>query len=99
METDLPTHALMGLAGDRGSNARSTARRPDQGSKLYHLKRAAAWVSGASEIRILFAFDPATRAVLLVAGDHTSAASSYPPHRLTQLYQTVGLPHHQDLER
>jgi hypothetical protein len=34
--------------------------------------------AGASKIRILFAFDPATGATLLVAGDHTSAASSYP---------------------
>ena len=99
METDLPIHALIGLAGNREFHARSTARRPDQGSKLHHLKGLPPGSAGASEIRILFAFDPATRAVLLVAGDHTSAASSYLPHRLTQLYQTVGLPHRQDLER
>jgi hypothetical protein len=34
--------------------------------------------AAASKIRILFAFDPAAWAVLLVVGDHRSAASSYP---------------------
>ncbi len=36
---------------------------------MHHLKELRPGSSGASEIRILFAFDPTTRAVLLVAGD------------------------------
>lgn len=40
-----------------------------KGSKLHHLKELRPGSTGATEIRVLFAFDPATRAVLLVAGD------------------------------
>jgi hypothetical protein len=40
-----------------------------KGSRLHHLKELRPGSSGASEVRILFACDPATRAVLLVAGD------------------------------
>lgn len=40
-----------------------------KGSKFHHLKELRPGSVGAGEIRILFAFDPATRAVLLVAGD------------------------------
>lgn len=38
-------------------------------SELRHLKELRPGSSGGSEIRILFAFDPVRRAVLLVAGD------------------------------
>lgn len=39
------------------------------GSKLPNLKELRPGSAGRSEIRILFAFDPARKAVLLVAGD------------------------------
>ncbi|MDO0933973.1 type II toxin-antitoxin system RelE/ParE family toxin [Streptomyces sp. DG2A-72] len=39
------------------------------GAEQHHLKELRPGSSGKSEIRILFAFDPVRRAVLLVAGD------------------------------
>ncbi|MER6157475.1 type II toxin-antitoxin system RelE/ParE family toxin [Streptomyces sp. NPDC001868] len=42
-----------------------------KGAEQHHLKELRPGSSGKSEIRILFAFDPARRAVLLVAGDKT----------------------------
>ena len=39
------------------------------GSRVHNLKELRPGSTGASEIRILFVFDPARRAVLLVAGD------------------------------
>jgi len=40
-----------------------------KGSTLHHLKELRPGSARSSEIRILFAFDPASNAVLLVAGD------------------------------
>jgi hypothetical protein len=40
-----------------------------QASRHHNMKELRPGSSGASEIRILFAFDPVRRAVLLVAGD------------------------------
>ncbi|WP_052847693.1 type II toxin-antitoxin system RelE/ParE family toxin [Streptomyces avicenniae] len=40
-----------------------------KGAENHHLKELRPGSSGDSEIRILFAFDPVRRAVLLVAGD------------------------------
>lgn len=40
-----------------------------KGAEQHHLKELRPGSSGTSEIRILFAFDPVRRAVLLVAGD------------------------------
>jgi hypothetical protein len=40
-----------------------------KGAESHHLKELRPGSSGGSEIRILFAFDPVRRAVLLVAGD------------------------------
>lgn len=40
-----------------------------KGAENHHLKELRPGSSGSSEIRILFAFDPVPRAVLLVAGD------------------------------
>jgi hypothetical protein len=40
-----------------------------KGAEQHHLKELRPGSSGNSEIRILFAFDPVRRAVLLVAGD------------------------------
>jgi hypothetical protein len=39
------------------------------GSRLHNLKELRPGSSGASEVRILFIFDPVRNAVLLVAGD------------------------------
>ena len=39
------------------------------GSRIHNLKEFRPGSAGSSEIRILFVFDPARRAVLLVAGD------------------------------
>ncbi|WP_436846963.1 type II toxin-antitoxin system RelE/ParE family toxin [Streptomyces atratus] len=43
--------------------------RVTQGAEQHHMKGLRPGSSGTSEIRILFAFDPVRRAVLLVAGD------------------------------
>ncbi len=40
-----------------------------KGSEQHHLKELRPGSCGTSELRILFAFDPVRRAVLLVAGD------------------------------
>lgn len=40
-----------------------------KGAEQHHLKELRPGSSGRTEIRILFAFDPVRRAVLLVAGD------------------------------
>ena len=40
-----------------------------KGSALHHLKELRPGSSGSTEVRVLFAFDPARNAVLLVAGD------------------------------
>ncbi|MFH7593979.1 type II toxin-antitoxin system RelE/ParE family toxin [Streptomyces racemochromogenes] len=40
-----------------------------RGAEQHHMKELRPGSSGAGEIRILFAFDPVRRAVLLVAGD------------------------------
>lgn len=40
-----------------------------KGSKLHNLKELRPGSAGTSEVRILFCFDPARQAVLLVAGD------------------------------
>ncbi|MGH3402598.1 MAG: type II toxin-antitoxin system RelE/ParE family toxin [Streptosporangiaceae bacterium] len=43
-----------------------------KGSRIKNLKELRPGSSGRSEIRILFAFDPLRRAILLVAGDKSS---------------------------
>jgi hypothetical protein len=40
-----------------------------QGSRLHHLKELRPGSKGRSEIRVLFAFDPARSALLLLGGD------------------------------
>ncbi|MFJ1458243.1 type II toxin-antitoxin system RelE/ParE family toxin [Nocardia sp. N2S4-5] len=56
------------LAGG-GPGVGASAGRPDQGSSLHNLKELRPGSVGASEIRVLFIFDPERKAVLLVAGD------------------------------
>ena len=40
-----------------------------QGSRIHHLKELRPGSGGRSEIRVLFAFDPARSALLLLGGD------------------------------
>jgi hypothetical protein len=40
-----------------------------QGSRIHHLKELRPGSGGRSEIRVLFAFDPARTALLLLGGD------------------------------
>jgi hypothetical protein len=40
-----------------------------QGSRYHNMKELRPGSTGASEVRVLFAFDPVRRAILLVAGD------------------------------
>lgn len=51
------------------SGAGQTSGRPDFRFSASEYERAASRLSGKSEIRILFAFDPIRQAILLVAGD------------------------------
>lgn len=39
------------------------------GSRFHNMKELRPGSAGSSEVRILFAFDPARKAILLVAGD------------------------------
>jgi hypothetical protein len=48
-----------------------------KGSSLHNLKELRPGSSGASEVRILFVFDPERRAVLLVAGDKAGQWSAW----------------------
>ncbi|MCK9925817.1 type II toxin-antitoxin system RelE/ParE family toxin [Frankia sp. Mgl5] len=48
-----------------------------KGSRLHNLKELRPASSGASEVRILFVFDPERRAVLLVAGDKAGQWSAW----------------------
>jgi hypothetical protein len=43
-----------------------------RGSELSHLKELRPGSAGATEVRILFAFDPARSAILLVGGDKSA---------------------------
>ncbi|MCK9898000.1 type II toxin-antitoxin system RelE/ParE family toxin [Frankia sp. AgB32] len=48
-----------------------------KGSRLHNLKELRPASGGASEVRILFVFDPERRAVLLVAGDKAGQWSTW----------------------
>ena len=67
------TRRLVAEAIDRLLDDGPTLGRPlaDRitGSRLHNLKELRPGSSGTSEVRILFIFDPARNAVLLVAGD------------------------------
>jgi hypothetical protein len=62
-----------GRPGGRGSAEGPTLGRPlvdrIQGSRIHHLKELRPGSGGRSEIRVLFAFDPARSALLLLGGD------------------------------
>lgn len=48
-----------------------------KGSDLHHMKELRPGSTGSTEIRILFAFDPNRRAILLVAGDKSGNWSKW----------------------
>ncbi|MEW2068799.1 type II toxin-antitoxin system RelE/ParE family toxin [Streptomyces sp. NPDC007346] len=48
-----------------------------QGCRIHNLKELRPASSGRSEVRILFAFDPGRRAILLVAGDKAGRWSNW----------------------
>lgn len=70
---DAPTADLVGDAIDLLELKGPTLGRPLvdrlKGSKLHNMKELRPGSSGASEVRILFCFDPLRQAILLVAGD------------------------------
>jgi hypothetical protein len=51
-------------------------------SSLHHLKELRPGSSGVTEIRVLFAFDPARNAVLLVAGDKSGRWTEWYRHAI-----------------
>lgn len=65
---DLIEQAIDQLAAEGPSLGRPLVDRI-QGSKYHNMKELRPASTGATEIRILFAFDPVREAVLLVAGD------------------------------
>lgn len=72
-ESDPDTADLVRKAIDRLEVGGPSLGRPMvdriQGSRHHNMKELRPASSGRSEVRILFAFDPVRRAVLLVAGD------------------------------
>ena len=63
-----------GGPGRRGPAGRRAHARPRagarlKGSRIHHLKELRPGSGGRSEIRIIFAFDPARSALLLLGGD------------------------------
>jgi hypothetical protein len=65
---DLVEDAIDRLAADGPTLGRPLVDRI-QGSRYHNMKELRPGSTGSSEVRILFAFDPVRRAVLLVAGD------------------------------
>ena len=70
---DVETQGLVAAAIDVLSEEGPTLGRPlvdrIKGSRVHNMKELRPGSSGRSEIRMLFAFDPARQAVVLVAGD------------------------------
>jgi hypothetical protein len=73
LDIDDGTYDLVAAAIDKLEQDGPTLGRPlvdkIKGSTLHNLKELRPGSAGTSEVRILFIFDPARRAVLLVAGD------------------------------
>jgi hypothetical protein len=47
------------------------------GSKIHNLKELRPWVGGVNEVRLLFVFDAAREAIILVAGDKAGRWSGW----------------------
>lgn len=73
LSLDRDTARLVGDAIDQLEENGPTLPRPladrVHGSKVHNMKELRPGSAGASEVRILFCFDPKRQAVLLVAGD------------------------------
>lgn len=81
LATDEETATLVAAALDLLEQEGPVLGRPlvdrIQGSAVHNLKELRPGSSGTSEVRILFAFDPVRRAVLLVAGDKSGDWSGW----------------------
>ncbi|MBG6138440.1 type II toxin-antitoxin system RelE/ParE family toxin [Longispora fulva] len=79
--SDLDTANLVMDAIDKLAEDGPTIGRPLvdrlKGSKYHNMKELRPGSSGSTEIRILFAFDPVRRALLLVAGDKSGDWSGW----------------------
>lgn len=77
LSLDDETHGLVVAAIDRLEAKGPTLGRPTadriKGSRHHNMKELRPGSVGHSEVRILFAFDPKRRAILLVAGDKAGA--------------------------
>lgn len=73
LQLDDPTYNLVAAALTRLESEGPMLGRPTadrvHGSRHHNMKELRPGSAGRSEIRILFAFDPKRRAILLVAGD------------------------------
>lgn len=75
-ETVALVFAALEVLRDRGPALGRPLVDTVKGSSLKNLKELRPASSGNTEVRILFAFDPARKAVMLVAGDKSSAKSN-----------------------
>jgi hypothetical protein len=80
-ESEPETGTLIGLAIDQLADEGPTAGRPlvdrVKGSRFQNMKELRPPSSGKTEIRMLFAFDPAREAIILVAGDKSGRWESW----------------------
>lgn len=68
-DTQLNVAAAIDLLAEEGPNLKRPFVGAIEGSRFRNMKELRPSSSGASEIRILFAFDPVRRAILLLGGD------------------------------
>ena len=68
-DTQLLVAAAIDLLAEEGPNLKRPFVGTIKGSRFRNMKELRPSSSGASEIRILFAFDPVRRAILLIGGD------------------------------
>jgi hypothetical protein len=78
---DPTTAALVEAAIDKLADDGPTLGRPlvdrIKGSRHHNMKELRPGSAGASEVRLLFAFDPRRQAILLVAGDKSGSWKSW----------------------
>lgn len=65
--------AAIDLLAEQGPSLSRPLADRIKGSRIHNLKELRPGSAGSSEVRVLFAFDPARHAVLLVAGDKAGA--------------------------
>ena len=76
-ETAALVAAAINLLEEDGPNLGWPLADRIEGSKLHNLKELRPGSTGTSEVRILFIFDPARQAVMLVAGDKSGQWSEW----------------------